>query len=1610
MVSKSSNTPEYKTFFELNPQPLILFDSKSLKILDANKSALKLYKYNKKEFLTYTISKLNGDKIKQKLSDIYSGKFRTLKNVTHLNKDGNKIKVEINFTDVNYLGLNCKLLQISDISDKIINEEKFKKLAEATTEAVIISENGLILEVNQAFCKMFGYKKSECFQKNILFFAAPESSDYILNIINTGTEKIYKAHGLTKKGKKIKCELKASIIDYIGRKLRVTCIRDITEESITQQKLQETVSDYKLITETTSYIFFKATFTPQLRYTYLSSSLKKILGYQPKELINNPTLSYEILHPGDRKKQLNQSNLFVNKESLISQYRCLHKKGNYVWIETVYSPNFDKSGKLIGLTGVSRDISLLKNKESRLNFLSNLTNEGVIISSNGKLKDANNIALQILGTNQLENLINKNILDFVHPEDKPIIKKNLNNEIKQPILFKIVDLKGKIKEIESTAKYIFIDGQRQRVSVFRDVTKQIDLANRLKENERFLDSIVGNINGIIYRCANDKNWTMQYLNKPVKTLTGFSDKEILSKKVTYNELIIKEHRKRVWNEVQEALRNKAKFNLVYQIKRKNNSIIWVWEQGHPVYNERGKLVGLEGYIVNINDQKTIEEELIKSKRAFKDLVDNSPNGIIIHHKGIIEYVNDSVLKLVEQKTDKRLIGLNVLELVSNPYKKEVAKRISKAINGNELPFFEFDMMLPSGKIKRIETKANPIYFNDKPCVQVVVHDLTQKKLIESERLRAEIAEETNKLLFKEIAQRKKIEDKLISTQMFSSNLIESSLDVIMASDQKGYITEVNKAASEVFGYKQEELLGKKADILFTDKKRQEEIKKHLFEKGYYKGEVINVHKSGRQFICNLSASVIKNHKGEIVGTMGVSRDITEQKRAELLLKQSEENYRSLFNKAYIGFAKLSLSGKILEANERFCNILGLNPNNLIEIYTNQLIAKDELVHALDIRKKLLKGEINNHSDELIFIHTGGSEVIAQVTSSVSRDSENKADYFIVLLEDITQKKKNEEKVFLQAAKLNAVFESSSHVIWTVNRNNMLTSFNSNFSEIVHKHFNKIIDPFKTKLNELIISNQQQLQLWTQAYREAFKGNTQQLEFYLNDTSGNPHWYEIHLYPIFSLKLEVFEVSALGNDITDRKISEQQIANQAAKLKSIIESSSHLIFTLNDKSVITSCNENYRKKILENADIEIVTGKTTLFEILNKLSINNSQWKQGLLDAFKGKSTNFEYVLLDKKGNTLWREVYIEPIIGASGIIKEVSVIAHDITEKKKAIVNSLVQAAHIKAIFQNSSLMIFTLDRDYVLKSFNDNYFRFVKNHTGMETYVGNDLKKGFFKKNLPEEYEKLIQYHQEALAGKSITFENRLNNRDGSFTWFENHLDPIILPNGVIEEVTYITRDVTEKKAAEEKLIHSALEKEVLLKEVHHRVKNNLQVISSILSLQSTYTKDPSVLSIVRESQNRIKSMSFIHETLYQTKNFSSINFSNYLRNIVTNLVHTYKISNNKILINFEMDEVELSLDASIPCGLIFNELISNALKYAFNGMKKGALNIGLREKNHQVTLYVKDNGVGLPKNIDVFNTDSLGLQLVSALTGQLDGKLDFKSEEGTNFIITFKNKLKIT
>ena len=197
-----------------------------------------------------------------------------------------------------------------------------------------------------------------------------------------------------------------------------------------------------------------------------------------------------------------------------------------------------------------------------------------------------------------------------------------------------------------------------------------------------------------------------------------------------------------------------------------------------------------------------------------------------------------------------------------------------------------------------------------------------------------------------------------------------------------------------------------------------------------------------------------------------------------------------------------------------------------------------------------------------------------------------------------------------------------------------------------------------------------------------------------------------------------------------------------------------------------------------------------------------------------------------------------------------------------------------------------------------------------------------------------------------------------------------------------------------------------MLLKEVHHRVKNNLQIISSILNLQSTSVSDKQTLDLLKNSQDRIRSMSLIHELLYQTKDFSTINFLEYIRSISTNLFQSYNQNKNIDLV-LELQPVALDLDLAIPCGLIINELITNSLKYAFEITGSGEVKIILSQLGDEVLLTIEDNGKGFPTTIDFRDTESLGMQLVVSLVDQIDGEIKLESVSGTKYELRFKNVL---
>ena len=219
---------------------------------------------------------------------------------------------------------------------------------------------------------------------------------------------------------------------------------------------------------------------------------------------------------------------------------------------------------------------------------------------------------------------------------------------------------------------------------------------------------------------------------------------------------------------------------------------------------------------------------------------------------------------------------------------------------------------------------------------------------------------------------------------------------------------------------------------------------------------------------------------------------------------------------------------------------------------------------------------------------------------------------------------------------------------------------------------------------------------------------------------------------------------------------------------------------------------------------------------------------------------------------------------------------------------------------------------------------------------------------------------------------------------------------------ILVLMRDITKRKAAEAEIKASLQEKDVLLREVHHRVKNNLQVVTSLFDLQAKRSTDPDAQAMLRECRNRVRSMSAIHEALYRGEDLSRVDFRRYAAALVEELLRSYGAA-RRIELHLDMEDVYLDIDQAVPCGLIVNELASNALKYAFPGERQGRLRLAVAGDGGGLVLTIADDGVGLPEGLDISDSPSLGLRLVDSLVKQLRGQLDVDREAGTAFTVTF-------
>lgn len=598
---------------------------------------------------------------------------------------------------------------------------------------------------------------------------------------------------------------------------------------------------------------------------------------------------------------------------------------------------------------------------------------------------------------------------------------------------------------------------------------------------------------------------------------------------------------------------------------------------------------------------------------YRMLLEHLPVGVLMIDNDVVTYANVSARKFTGGEVNG-VVGRSVVDLIHPSYVDELFKLLGRAREWDVVEFKEMKLMnIDTGKVSDVEIGATG---SKGGSVHLTIHDISSRKMLAREQLRAQIAEETNLQLQREIIERRKLMKELVNTEKFNKSIIDSSLDMIVATDIDYNINEFNKAAEHTFGYKRVEVLGKHISMLYSDRAEFAKVKTRIDSEGRVALDIVNRRKDKSLFISMLSASLLRNNDGEVIGAMGVSRDITTSRKAEEELRLSEERHRAIYDQAYIGIARIAKMGRFLLVNQRLSDMMGYTAEELYRKTFYELVLEKEVESSLQSWDDLLSGKLSNFSKEQTYVRSDGRHISANVTVSLVKDANEAPNYFVAVFEDVTERKEN-----------------------------------------------------------------------------------------------------------------------------DRKLQD--------------------------------------------------------------------------------------------------------------------------------------------------------------------------------------------------------------------------------------------------------------------------SLREKEVLLKEVHHRVKNNMQVISSILSLQSSYIDDEKALAMLRESQDRIKSMSFVHESLYQSDTLSEVNFAEYIRNIATNLYHSYGRPQGGIELIFDLEPVFINLDTSIPCGLIINELVSNALKYAFEGREKGRITIHLsRRSDKLLRMVVEDDGVGLPKDFDVETADSLGLQLVTALTTQVGGKLSIDISNGTKYVLDFNEQ----
>lgn len=768
---------------------------------------------------------------------------------------------------------------------------------------------------------------------------------------------------------------------------------------------------------------------------------------------------------------------------------------------------------------------------------------------------------------------------------------------------------------------------------------------------------------------------------------------------------------------------------------------------------------------------------------------------------------------------------------------------------------------------------------------------------------------------------------------------------------------------------------------------------------------------------NIEAQLTKSDGAMEKTSSLVILDITQKKRIEHDLLQTKERFRLLVESSPVGLF-LVVKNEIKYTNKSACDLLGIYDE---EVVFNEDIAslfnKSDSQRVQEDIDAVLRGEKPHYFE--VYLKISGAEP-KPVGVQMALTFYNQSPAVQISVSDLSA------RVMLMREQIRASSAEESNVLLKleINRHketqNQLREAERLNRSIVESSIDMIV-AFDIDGNLIQFNQAASVEFgWT--YEEAKRLSAK--KFFANDSEffevrkelGEKNYFAGEVLGLrstgdtFQLLMSVallrdddgktLGAVSVGRDITDLQLAEQELRQSEARYRDILDNASDLVFLVDEKGVFTYANPAFFRTLGYDG------GSLRKTNIQTVLSINQDNWPEVV--AGKNKELNFfknDGTRLKMLGGASLQTDGEGDFCGLRGIFLDVS----EMNAYKR---DAMVQSAKLESIFNSTKyLLMFTLDQNLLISSTNQNMESTWNNEFAVDLKIGVDVLDLLTNLISEKLYKGQLSLLKRAQDGVQQQFELPLTNQNGDVLWYQVFVNPVRYENEQ-EELSCIAYDITERKEIDQQIREALKEKEVLLQEVHHRVKNNLQVISSMLNLQRRFITDPLMLNVLEESQNRISTMSFIHESLYQNSDFSSISFSSYLERLANNLIHSYSKISCEIDLITQLDDIHINLKQAIPCGLIVNELVSNSLKYAFVDRVHGKLTLRVEQKGEEIEIEVSDDGVGLPEDFSFESNDSLGVYLVQALTEQIDGVLIVNNNSttsalekgmGTSFLVRF-------